>query len=257
MKSSLCKCGCGKHTNIGKTFAWGHGRKGVRLTNDTKRKIGRANSVALKGRIVPREVVEKIRKANIGQKRTEEQRARMSIAQKGHYVSDEARKNMSNAHKGKSSGRKGCHHSEETKRRLSKIGKRKWQNQKYRRKQLKAIFQNRGGITLPERRLRRGLNKLFPNEYKYVGDGQIFIGGKSPDFINVNGQKKIIELFGDFWHGKQYRRIAQNDNSTNKEHKLKRIKHFAKYGFKTLIIWQRELTNIPKLKKKLLKFHNI
>lgn len=36
------------------------------------------------------------------------------------------------------------------------------------------------------------LNNLFPNEYKYVGDYQFWIDGKNPDFMNVNGQKKLI-----------------------------------------------------------------
>ena len=91
---------------------------------------------------------------------------------------------------------------------------------------------------------------MFPGEYKFVGDGKIWIGYKNPDFINVNGQKKIIELFGDYWHsvGRTGRTKQQEENQ--------RINHFAKYGFKVLIVWERELKNIPKLKKKLIRFHN-
>jgi hypothetical protein len=44
------------------------------------------------------------------------------------------------------------------------------------------------------------LEQLYPNEYRFVGDGKVVIAGKIPDFININGQKKIIELFGDYWH---------------------------------------------------------
>lgn len=51
-----------------------------------------------------------------------------------------------------------------------------------------------------EKLLTKLLNKILPNEYKYVGSGKIIIGSFIPDFININGQKKIIEFFGDYWH---------------------------------------------------------
>lgn len=102
--------------------------------------------------------------------------------------------------------------------------------------------------TKPEKRLRKGLNILFPGEYKYVGDGTTFIGGKCPDFININGQKKIIEMFGNYWHSEE--KIGR----TKQQEENQRIKHFAKYGFKTLIVWENELKNIKQLKKKLLRF---
>jgi len=93
----------------------------------------------------------------------------------------------------------------------------------------------------PERKLNRILQKMFPNEYRYVGDFQFFLGGKNPDFMNINGQKKLIEVFGDYWH--------RNDNPED------RINHFKKYGFSTLVIWQRELENKEHLVKTLTEFH--
>jgi len=61
-----------------------------------------------------------------------------------------------------------------------------------------------------------------------------------PDFININGQKKIIELYGDYWH--------RNDDPQD------RIDLFAKYGYQTLIIWEHELKNEVELKDKLQEF---
>lgn len=72
------------------------------------------------------------------------------------------------------------------------------------------------------------MNRLFPNEYRFVGDGSFWIGGKNPDFINVNGQKKIIEMFGDYWHSREV------TGTSKRSHLQERIKHFAKYGFKDL-----------------------
>ncbi len=76
--------------------------------------------------------------------------------------------------------------------------------------------------------------------YKFVGDGQVIIGNKIPDFINCNGKKKIIELFGNYWH--------------KPEEESKRIEHFAKYGFKTLIIWEHELKKRRNMTNKIIEF---
>ncbi|RLF26316.1 MAG: hypothetical protein DRN05_07220 [Thermoplasmata archaeon] len=92
-----------------------------------------------------------------------------------------------------------------------------------------------------ERFLSELLQELFPNEYKFVGDGTVIIGGKLPDFINVNGQKKIIEFFGNYYHKREDEEI--------------RIAYFRRYGYKTLVIWEEELNDLPKLKNKLFRFH--
>jgi G:T-mismatch repair DNA endonuclease (very short patch repair protein) len=84
------------------------------------------------------------------------------------------------------------------------------------------------------------LNTRFPKEWKYVGDGKVIIGGKCPDFINVNGQKKIIELFGDYWHK------GQNPKD--------RIDMFKPYGYKTLVVWEKEFKDSSLVMKKVEKF---
>ena len=72
--------------------------------------------------------------------------------------------------------------------------------------------------------------------YKYVGDGQVILGGKCPDFINTNGQKIVLEVFGRYWH----------DPVKNPAVKLKQqedyiVAHYAKYGFKCIILWGEEV----------------
>jgi len=76
--------------------------------------------------------------------------------------------------------------------------------------------------------------------YRYTGDGSVWIGGKNPDFFNVNGQKQLIELFGEPWH--------PVSDVTEK------INHYKKYGFECLIIWHNELKNEEELVKKLKDF---
>lgn len=70
------------------------------------------------------------------------------------------------------------------------------------------------------------MDKVFPNEWKFVGDGEVIIAGKCPDFININGKKLLIELFGDYWH----RGDIPED----------RIAIFTPHGYDTLVIWEGE-----------------
>lgn len=53
--------------------------------------------------------------------------------------------------------------------------------------------------TGPERKLIRIIKK-YKLPYKYTGDGSFIIGGLNPDFVNINGEKIAIDVFGDYWH---------------------------------------------------------
>ena len=74
------------------------------------------------------------------------------------------------------------------------------------------------------------LQRKFPSQWKYVGDGQLIIGGKWPDFANINGRKQLIELYGDYWH--------KGENPQEK------IEHFRAFGYETLVIWEHELNDL-------------
>ena len=87
-----------------------------------------------------------------------------------------------------------------------------------------------------------------PGEWKFTGDGGFILGGKIPDWLNVNGKKKLIELFGDFWHSdNNFWFKTRNDEKS-------RIEYFKGYGFDTLVIWEKELQDIESLKSKILSF---
>ena len=72
--------------------------------------------------------------------------------------------------------------------------------------------------------------------YKYVGNGSFIIGGLNPDFVNINGAKKVIEIFGRYWHrnydGKEWKRTKEG-----------RTKFFKEFGFDTLVIWTDEMSD--------------
>jgi len=124
--------------------------------------------------------------------------------------------------------------------------KKLWQNEKFREKVTRAIFKaSKIKPNKPEKKLNRLLQKLLPEKYRYVGAGQIILGGFNPDFINCNGQKKIIELYGNYWH----------NLPAYKKRDKRRLVTYKKYGYKTLVIWQYELKDMNRLIEKILQFN--
>lgn len=125
--------------------------------------------------------------------------------------------------------------SGEVKKQISDGLKSKWQDESFAKEMLGKLYVKPNKSEL---RLQDLLNEKFPGRYKYVGNGQIFIGGFNPDFIDLKN-KKIIELYGEYWHkGKEIR-------------DAKRIKVIESYGYKVLIIWDSEFVSIPQLLKKM------
>lgn len=98
-----------------------------------------------------------------------------------------------------------------------------------------------------EKVLTKLLQQILPNEYEYVGDGKVIINSFNPDFVNCRDQKKIIELYGDYWHNRK--------GSGEKDRR--KLVTYQKYGYKILIIWEHELKSLDKLRRKILNFNII
>lgn len=79
-----------------------------------------------------------------------------------------------------------------------------------------------------EKELEALLNQHLPNIYKYVGDGKFWIEGANPDFINVNGYKKAIEIYSPYWKIRDYGSIE--------EYQKIRGALFKKYGWDVLFL---------------------
>ena len=136
--------------------------------------------------------------------------------------------------------------SKKTKVKIRQKALKNWQNSNYKEKQVKLMFK---GMKLtpnkPETLLTKLLNKILPDEYKYVGNRKVIIDRFNPDFINCNGQKKIIELFGDYWH----------NLSSYKKRDKRRLIAYNKLGYFTLIIWEHELKDLEKVISKVIEFN--
>lgn len=72
--------------------------------------------------------------------------------------------------------------------------------------------------------------------YKFTGDGSFRIENLNPDFVNVNGKKICVEIFGDYWHSPLLNRNIRRDMIFEER---KRV--FKKYGWKMVVLWERDL----------------
>ncbi|KKL25977.1 hypothetical protein LCGC14_2399910, partial [marine sediment metagenome] len=126
-----------------------------------------------------------------------------------------------------------------------KAMKKQWADSKYKKQQLKIMCKGRPRtLNKPESKLLTLLNKIFLNQYNFVGNGKLWIGIFNPDFIHT-ADKKIIEVYGDYWH----------NLVTAKKRDKQRLKVYNKHGYKTLIVWEHELKDVEMLKEKIVEFN--
>lgn len=162
----------------------------------------------------------------------------ISLKNKGRKHTEEWRKLASQRSSGENNARFGAVVLPETRRKISEIKKRRCQDPQEVARLLKQVIKGVKPTKLEQRLMQ--LIKDYNLPFKYVGDGKVWIAGKCPDFININGKKQFIEVFGIYWH--DIFDVAR------------RIEHFRQYGFDTLVIWEDELSNIPKVAKRIKRF---
>ena len=220
--------------HLGKPFSEEHKRK---LSESQKGKnhtpqnnFKKGNTICL-GAIHSDETKAKISAGNKGKKRSVADCKKIGDAHKGMVHGPETRKKMSVAGKGR---KKSLAH----RKKISEAHKRCWLDEAHGKKMGKAwgVKPNK-----PETVILNLLNQLYPGEWKYTGDFSLIINGKNPDFVNCNGQKKIIEFFGDYWH--------------KGEDPQDRINLFKPFGYDTLVVWEYELGDISGVVKKIKSFH--
>lgn len=236
---------------------------GKTRSEETRRKIGEANRKTMKENWVNPEYRGHMVRVHKGKpsprkgvKLSLELRQRLSAAHKGIQAgenhpmygknhSKKARERMSMTHTGKKL-------SEKHKKKIGETSKRLWQDPEYREKVVRRTLE--GAQVKPnklEMQMDSLLQECFPNEWRYVGDGQVIIEGLCPDFINYNGQKKIIEVFGDYWHDPTKRRLRPNYTEEG------RRATYSQFGFSTLVIWEHELGDPVKVVEKISSFATV
>ncbi len=98
---------------------------------------------------------------------------------------------------------------------------------RYAKKCLKCFLGYKGKSGL-ESRVEDIINK-YKLPYKFVGDGKFRIENKYPDFVNTNGEKKVVEVYWKV-HKDKFRKGGC------KEWMKTRKDIFGKYGWKTIFI---------------------
>ena len=217
----------GKHHSKQTRKQLSESHKGVPLSEKHRASIGKASKKIW---------------ATIDEEKKNEWRQKIGAGNRGKVVSDEARKKISIAKKGKRASpatefKKGMKHSRDHLEYMSKVMSTLWRDPKYIKKMAKAL---RITPNKPETFMINLLNDLYPGEWKFTGDFSFMINGKCPDFVNCNGQKKCIEIFGNYWH--------------KGEDPQDRIDMFNPFGYETLVIWEHELKDVDSVVKRIHDF---
>lgn len=115
----------------------------------------------------------------------------------------------------------------EVKQRTSEVSKKLWQNKIYRETVIRNAL--KGLLKRPTSFEQKLIDLITENNlpFKYVGNGQIVIGFRNPDFIDISGRKLLIETYAKFWHPKNYEE--------------QRFKLFQKNGYQTLFLNEDDL----------------
>ena len=163
---------------------------------------------------------------------TEEQKHKISIALKGKPLT---RQNWHPTEEHKARLRL-YHHTKEAKQKLSRISKAMWQDPDHKERHLRAL--RRASAQRPTKPEQKVLDAITTCDLPYIYNGascDLIIQGRCPDFINVNGKKAIIEVFGDYWH-----RITKDYWQTEQGRK----ELFEPLGFKLLILWEKHIKEV-------------
>jgi len=185
--------------------------------------------------------------------RTQEARDNMSKSapkehpwSRGIPRSQVTRNRISSSNKGK-----GHPHTDEFKKSVGLASKKRWSNPEYAKRVSAKVLEVNETVrpNNPENRLLDILKGLPKSGLSYVGDGSFWVGGKNPDFVNID-KKQIIEVLGCYWHG-----CPRHFPHKQKKQKLiSRIELFKRFGYSTLCIWECELNDSTKVMQKIIAF---
>lgn len=225
---------------------WNKGKKGV---------MPEPWSTGKKG-MFPKETLEKMSRSHMGR----------TPWNKGKSPSEETKKKISETLRGKLEGKNnphyGKHHSKETRRKLSELAKERLKNPRNHpmygkhlsQEAIEKIKEARKHQKLPESPTTPEIKFMnicekYGLPYEYTGDGKVWIGGLNPDFIDPEN-KRIIEIFGDYWHDPHRREIPFWSTEWGRK------KTIGQYGYNVLVIWEHELEDEHPVLEKLARFIN-
>jgi len=186
-------------------------------------------------------------------------RQNRSKARRDVWKNPTSRQKFLGSHWSRSSNRKSIIGSMSVK--LKELAKTRPINQKKHMIEMAIKSHQNKKINKPEKKLLLILDRLFPGEFRWVGDLSLRIGNFFPDFVdNVQGDT-LIELFGTYWHAypAKYglKEIVHSGLSAEQiqARDRERLHKYESEGFKVLVVWEHELKNRKLLEYKLREFN--
>ncbi|MEA1998114.1 MAG: hypothetical protein U9N61_02140 [Euryarchaeota archaeon] len=115
-----------------------------------------------------------------------------------------------------------------------------WQDPKYISRVFKGLNAKPNKL---ERKVDKILQKLVPGEFRYNGDFScgVVLAGLVPDFVNVNGRKILIEVFGANYHDEKVMKEKFKDTLNWKRTEFGRKAVYSQLGFDCIILWDYNL----------------
>ena len=173
-----------------------------------------------------------------------------SESQKKLWSDPEYRQKMSDAHLGQVAWNKGLTAKDDP--RMAKGLAKRTQTRKERYSKewhsaLGRLARSKANFSVRPNKVEALLDEISPDSIKYVGNSKFWVTladgrKKNPDF-KVEGQNKLIEVFGDYWH--------RDDNPEEI------IRDYKKVGFECLVFWESEMKkSIDDVAIKLFEFIN-
>ena len=97
------------------------------------------------------------------------------------------------------------------------------------------------------------LEESAPGEFEYNGGCElgVVLGGRVPDFVNVNGKKQVVLLHGCYWHSCP---SCGRGTGTIQAIELQDSLPYEQLGYDCLIVWEHELDDYAELKHKVRGF---
>lgn len=136
----------------------------------------------------------------------------------------------------------GSQHAEKTKRKMSKnqIGKKNsFYGHSHTEENKKRMREARGKTPKHHTKPERIFEEICRNNnlpFKYTGDSAFWIHNINPDFIECNGKKIAVEVFGDYWHSPLLNYGLREDRTLSYRKKI-----LKKYGWKLIVFWETDL----------------